>query len=840
MHHIFENYEATVRHVVETQDRSNVTSSEFQLFCANFSGHAYLCPFVSCVYATSGFNSSEERQLHESGHTLSFPCSEPGCQYPPFGSHKALRRHLSEKHPKDRTKRVQLKRAPPTPTTQQGGINLVPHPNAPQVNTQQNMMARNDKDLHPPTVTRSSLLLEVKQKLQALEAVNAPGLRQARQQHQAAPPRPAARTDREAHLEHTSPGQQQSSLEEDGDTTSATVLQSRPDQRQFQMQIAQGRPEPDFLVDPLARLRPQDRNKVHEVAVRLMKQADESLRNQIQQMMQQKLTPAQLDECAVRRKDTLLIWYQNMALSQLRARGGLQGGLTPGAVPQAPHQGQMNPADGALTRPGLDDYRDAVTVFDTFLAVPGPWRPAGPLPEKAAVGGQPTAPERATKNEDGRPQSIDELRHLNTLLASFEPQMTPIRPRRPRAAHETTLGEEGQQQTAASPFSVNTLPVPPMPASLAGAPAKTALPPGPLSRVLEQKATSDPVLRALMDRVVRSDATKDEHDRFQGIVNKVIELSNLDHFFDPPMTPSPPQELKAEQESIAGEEKRYKTKCICNFVDDEPLRIACNNCATWQHAECYYPDQAEDGFLRWFEHSCVDCKPRPLDRQRAIARMSLRGLTPSIEPPMTVLAPSPPREPRAEQESIAGEEKPFAVKCICDFPHDDGNSIFCEPCETWQHIECYYPDHTGGDILHPGFSHSCVDCEPRTLDRQRATGRLMRRGLSHHLTAFSKPPMTPSPPRGPSAAQKTSPFSVDSLPRPSTPLTGTTATALAKINLYPYAPPEMIPTLAKAARSDPELRGLIERVANDQATLHERNVFASVIEPLSKVARFTS
>ncbi len=109
VHHIFENYEATVRHVVETQDRSSVTSSDFQLFCANFSGHGYLCRFISCAHATTGFSSNEDRQAHESGHTLSFPCPKPECQYPPFGSHGAMRRHLSKTHEKGGGKRLAVK-----------------------------------------------------------------------------------------------------------------------------------------------------------------------------------------------------------------------------------------------------------------------------------------------------------------------------------------------------------------------------------------------------------------------------------------------------------------------------------------------------------------------------------------------------------------------------------------------------------------------------------------------------------------------------------------------------------------------------------------------------------
>lgn len=160
----------------------------------------------------------------------------------------------------------------------------------------------------------------------------------------------------------------------------AGMLQNRPDQRQFQqMQMAaqQGRPQPVFQVDPLGRLAQQDRNKVNDIAVRLMNQADESQKNQIRQMMQQKLTPAQLQECAAQRKDTVFIWYQNTALSQLQARAQhrnlmaqRQGGLPPGAVPQAQLQGQMNPAligalaqqqpmqDGQMFPPNVETIRN--------------------------------------------------------------------------------------------------------------------------------------------------------------------------------------------------------------------------------------------------------------------------------------------------------------------------------------------------------------------------------------------------------------------------------------------------------------------------------------------------
>ncbi|KAL2872341.1 putative PHD finger and SET domain protein [Aspergillus lucknowensis] len=66
------------------------------------------------------------------------------------------------------------------------------------------------------------------------------------------------------------------------------------------------------------------------------------------------------------------------------------------------------------------------------------------------------------------------------------------------------------------------------------------------------------------------------------------------------------------------------------------------------------------------------------------------------------------------------EEEPYTIKCICAFEDDDGNTVFCEGCETWQHIVCYYHSQAVPDV------HNCVDCEPRYLDGRRATDRQRR------------------------------------------------------------------------------------------------------------------
>ncbi|KHJ34944.1 putative phd-finger domain-containing protein [Erysiphe necator] len=70
----------------------------------------------------------------------------------------------------------------------------------------------------------------------------------------------------------------------------------------------------------------------------------------------------------------------------------------------------------------------------------------------------------------------------------------------------------------------------------------------------------------------------------------------------------------------------------------------------------------------------------------------------------------------------SADEEPYTIKCICDYSDDDGNTIYCEKCDTWQHIECFYPGRVD-DASREDFDHSCADCKPRPLDRRHATER---------------------------------------------------------------------------------------------------------------------
>ncbi|KAG2413615.1 hypothetical protein HFD88_002804 [Aspergillus terreus] len=94
---------------------------------------------------------------------------------------------------------------------------------------------------------------------------------------------------------------------------------------------------------------------------------------------------------------------------------------------------------------------------------------------------------------------------------------------------------------------------------------------------------------------------------------------------------------------------------------------------------------------------------------------------PTTDPyPVAVPLNSPAVNGTVSDSAAPEEEEPYTIKCICAFEDDDGNTVFCERCETWQHIECYYHGREVPEV------HNCVDCEPRPLDGRRATERQRR------------------------------------------------------------------------------------------------------------------
>ncbi|BCR88073.1 putative PHD finger and SET domain protein [Aspergillus chevalieri] len=79
--------------------------------------------------------------------------------------------------------------------------------------------------------------------------------------------------------------------------------------------------------------------------------------------------------------------------------------------------------------------------------------------------------------------------------------------------------------------------------------------------------------------------------------------------------------------------------------------------------------------------------------------------------------PSPALNGAGADPVVPEEEEPYTIRCVCNYDDDDGNTVFCEKCETWQHIECYYHGVDVPDI------HFCEDCYPRGIDRAAAIER---------------------------------------------------------------------------------------------------------------------
>ncbi|KAL7627357.1 SET domain-containing protein 3 [Parahypoxylon ruwenzoriense] len=115
--------------------------------------------------------------------------------------------------------------------------------------------------------------------------------------------------------------------------------------------------------------------------------------------------------------------------------------------------------------------------------------------------------------------------------------------------------------------------------------------------------------------------------------------------------------------------------------------------------------------------------------------------TQSVTPSQTALlspksTPSLPSHVSNKVQALV-EEEPYTIKCICDFADDDGNTIYCEICDTWQHIECYYPLNMD-EALREDFAHSCADCKPRPLDHQGARERQRLRRSRPNTTETSE------------------------------------------------------------------------------------------------------
>ena len=89
-------------------------------------------------------------------------------------------------------------------------------------------------------------------------------------------------------------------------------------------------------------------------------------------------------------------------------------------------------------------------------------------------------------------------------------------------------------------------------------------------------------------------------------------------------------------------------------------------------------------------------------------------------PPNATSAPTPPAE--------AGGDSSGEIQCICDYQDDDGYTICCDKCETWQHVVCMQlPENNVPS------EYLCSKCSPRHVDIRKArdSQRQRRREEGH-------------------------------------------------------------------------------------------------------------
>ncbi|KAH0553156.1 hypothetical protein GP486_006659 [Trichoglossum hirsutum] len=86
------------------------------------------------------------------------------------------------------------------------------------------------------------------------------------------------------------------------------------------------------------------------------------------------------------------------------------------------------------------------------------------------------------------------------------------------------------------------------------------------------------------------------------------------------------------------------------------------------------------------------------------------------------VTPATPSTTGHDPTAITPEDEPYTIKCICPFPDDDGSTVLCDKCGTWQHIECYYyPSNYVPEV------HYCTDCGGTKYDVKAATERQRRK-----------------------------------------------------------------------------------------------------------------
>ncbi len=156
-------------------------------------------------------------------------------------------------------------------------------------------------------------------------------------------------------------------------------------------------------------------------------------------------------------------------------------------------------------------------------------------------------------------------------------------------------------------------------------------------------------------------------------------------------------------------------RCVCGAQDDlgqlednpnsapsartaRTWLIQCVDCRDWQHRSCVGTANGNDPPAYYCER-CTQVKP-------VDGRLSEDVYA---EMPQS---PSPVHlyELGTRRTSLATSN----ISCICDSDKDDGWTVYCDLCDTWQHKRCYYPALSFADM--ESLDHLCANCNPRPLN----------------------------------------------------------------------------------------------------------------------------
>lgn len=87
------------------------------------------------------------------------------------------------------------------------------------------------------------------------------------------------------------------------------------------------------------------------------------------------------------------------------------------------------------------------------------------------------------------------------------------------------------------------------------------------------------------------------------------------------------------------------------------------------------------------------------------------------------------------------EPYPEITRCACGYGPDEGTSVQCDVCKTWQHLLCYYDNEE-----QIPQTHECVSCKPRPFDQARIKERQkIFKNITYMSEREPKPPGLKSP-----------------------------------------------------------------------------------------------